>query len=61
LPLASLIALAALLPAGVAARQLLRFAATPARLAPAIRLTLFAAHAQPLLLAAILLLSGGFP
>ncbi|MBU1223110.1 MAG: prenyltransferase [Gammaproteobacteria bacterium] len=61
LPLASLVALAALLPAGVAARQLLRFSATPERLAPAIRLTLFAAHAQPLLLAAILLSSGDFP
>jgi hypothetical protein len=41
-----------------AARQLLRFAAEPGRLAPAIRLTLLAAHALPLLLAAILLLSG---
>jgi 1,4-dihydroxy-2-naphthoate octaprenyltransferase len=60
LPRAALIALAALVPAGLAARQLLRFAATPARLAPAIRLALFAAHAQPLLLAAILMFSGGF-
>ncbi|MBW8328387.1 MAG: prenyltransferase [Thiobacillus sp.] len=61
LPLASLIALAALFPAGAAARQLQRFAATPERLAPAIRLTLFTAHAQPLLLATILLFSGDFP
>ena len=34
--------------------QLRRFAATPERLVPAIKLTLLAAHAQPLLLAAIL-------
>ncbi|MGK2951149.1 MAG: prenyltransferase [Thiobacillus sp.] len=58
LPFASLIALVALLPAVAAGRQLLRFSATPERLAPAIKLTLLAAHAQPLLLAVILLLSG---
>jgi 1,4-dihydroxy-2-naphthoate octaprenyltransferase len=58
LPRVALIALAAWFPAVVAARQLLRFAATPERLTPAIKLTLLAAHALPLLLAAILLLSG---
>jgi len=57
LPLAALIALAALLPAMAAWRQLRRFAAMPEHLAPAIRRTVLAAHAQPLLLAAILLLS----
>lgn len=56
LPHAALVALAALLPALAAWRQLRRFAATPEYLAPAIRQTLFAAHAQPVLLAAILLL-----
>lgn len=59
LPSMSLIALAALLPGVMAARQLQRFAAMPERLAPAIRATLLSAHAQPLLLAAILLSSGG--
>jgi len=58
LPLATAAALVALLPALAAWRQLLRFAATPERLAPAIRLTLFAAHALPLLLAAILFTAG---
>jgi 1,4-dihydroxy-2-naphthoate octaprenyltransferase len=58
LPRAAFIALLAWIPAMAAARQLLRFAAEPGRLAPAIRLTLLAAHALPLLLAAILLLSG---
>jgi 1,4-dihydroxy-2-naphthoate octaprenyltransferase len=58
LPRAALVALAAWLPAAAAARQLQRFAATPERLAPAIRQTLLAAHALPLLLASILLLSG---
>jgi len=57
LPDVALIALAALLPAVAAWRQLRRFAATPEHLAPAIRQTLLAAHAQPVLLAAILLLS----
>jgi 1,4-dihydroxy-2-naphthoate octaprenyltransferase len=57
LPLAAAGALVAAAPAVAAARQLRRFAAMPARLAPAIRLTLLAAHALPLLLAAILLLS----
>jgi 1,4-dihydroxy-2-naphthoate octaprenyltransferase len=46
--------LVAWVPAILAWRQLRRFSATPERLAPAIRLTLLAAHAQPLLLAAIL-------
>jgi len=59
LPLAGAAVLAALLPALVAWRQLLRFAATPEHLAPAIRLTLVAGHTLPLLLAAILLLVGG--
>jgi 1,4-dihydroxy-2-naphthoate octaprenyltransferase len=58
LPRVALVALAAWLPAVAAARQLLRFAATPERLVPAIRQTLLAAHALPLLLASILLLSG---
>lgn len=57
LPVTALVALAALLPAVDAWRQLRRFAATPGRLAPAIRRMLLAAHAQPMLLAAILLLS----
>ncbi len=57
LPDVALIALAALLPAVAAWRQLRRFAAMPEYLAPAIRKTLLAAHAQPVLLAAILLLS----
>lgn len=56
LPAEAAAALGAWLPAARAASELRRFAATPARLAPAIRLTLVAAHAQPLLLAAILLI-----
>ena len=60
LPNASAGALVAWVPAVLAWRQLRRFAATPEQLAPAIRLTLLAAHALPLLLAAILLLSGNF-
>ncbi len=55
LPPAAAGALLAWIPAVVAWRQLLRFAATPERLAPAIKLTLTAAHLQPLVLAAILL------
>ena len=43
------------IPAGLAWRQLRRYAATPEQLAPAIKLTLLAAHVQPLLLALILL------
>jgi 1,4-dihydroxy-2-naphthoate octaprenyltransferase len=58
LPLAAAGVLVAWIPAMQAWRQLRRFAATPERLAPAIRLTLIAAHAQPLLLGAILLLTG---
>jgi len=54
LPGAAAGALAAWIPAILAWRRLLRFASTPERLAPAIKLTLLAAHAQPLLLAAIL-------
>lgn len=60
LPLAALGVLVAWIPAVLAWRQLRRFAATPEHLAPAIKQTLLAAHMQPLLLASILLLSGGF-
>jgi 1,4-dihydroxy-2-naphthoate octaprenyltransferase len=56
LPLAAAGVLVAWIPAVLAWRQLRQFADTPGKLAPAIRLTLAAAHAQPLLLAAILLL-----
>lgn len=59
LPPASLVASAALLPAVAAWRQLQRFATTPEHLAPAIKLTLLAAHALPLLLATSLF-SGDF-
>jgi 1,4-dihydroxy-2-naphthoate octaprenyltransferase len=58
LPPVAIIAFAAWIPAILAWRQLRRFAATPEHLAPAIKLTLLAAHALPLLLAATLLLSG---
>ncbi len=57
LPLAAVLALLAWVPGVAAWRQLLRHAAAPARLAPAIRLTLLAAHLLPLVLAAVLLLS----
>jgi 1,4-dihydroxy-2-naphthoate octaprenyltransferase len=57
LPRVSAAAFVAWIPAVLAWRQLLHFAATPEKLAPAIKLTLIAAHALPLLLAAILLLS----
>ncbi|MBI1283627.1 MAG: prenyltransferase [Thiobacillus sp.] len=60
LPLAALGALVAWIPALQAWRQLRLFAATPERLAPAIKQTLLAAHALPLLLAAVLLVSGAF-
>jgi len=60
LPLAAAGALVAWIPALQAWRQLRLFAATPERLAPAIKQTLLAAHALPLLLAAVLLVSGGF-
>lgn len=58
LPPAAPLALAAWLPAMAAWRQLRRFFATPGRLEPAIRLTLLAAHAMPLILAGMLLMSG---
>ncbi|MFZ0105966.1 MAG: prenyltransferase [Thiobacillus sp.] len=58
LPLAAGAGLLALLPAAMAWRQLTRFAATPEHLAPAIRLTLLAAHVFPLLLAATLVWVG---
>lgn len=60
LPLAAAGALVAWIPALQAWRQLRLFAATPERLAPAIKQTLLAAHALPLLLAAVLLVSGDF-
>jgi 1,4-dihydroxy-2-naphthoate octaprenyltransferase len=58
LPSAAVGALVMWIPAVLAWRQLRRFAATPEHLAPAIKLTLLAAHVLPLLLAVILLLSG---
>jgi len=58
LPPAAVAAFAAWIPAILAWRQLRRFAATPEHLAPAIKRTLLAAHALPLLLAVTLLLSG---
>jgi 1,4-dihydroxy-2-naphthoate octaprenyltransferase len=58
LPRVFAVALLAWIPALLAWRQLQRFADVPAQLEPAIRLTLLAAHALPLLLAAILLLTG---
>jgi 1,4-dihydroxy-2-naphthoate octaprenyltransferase len=61
LPLAAAGALVAWIPALQAWRQLRLFAGTPERLAPAIKQTLLAAHALPLLLAAILLFSGDLP
>jgi 1,4-dihydroxy-2-naphthoate octaprenyltransferase len=60
LPLAAAGALVAWIPALQAWQQLRLFAATPERLAPAIKQTLLAAHALPLLLAAVLLVSGDF-
>ena len=60
LPWAAACAFVAWMPAIQAWRQLRRFAATPGQLAPAIKLTLLAAHALPLLLAITLLLSGGY-
>lgn len=56
LPLAAAAVLVVWVPAVLAWRQLRRYAAAPEQLAPAIRLTLLAAHAQPLLLAVVLLL-----
>ena len=61
LPLAATGALVVLIPAVQAWRQLRRFAARPEHLAPAIKLTLLAAHTLPVLLAAILLFSGDAP
>ncbi len=60
LPVAAAVALLAFVPALAAWRQLLRFAAAPRQLAPAIRLTLLAGHALPLLLA-VTLFAGGVP
>lgn len=56
LPAVAAGAFVAWIPAMLAWRQLRRYANVPERLAPAIRLTLLAAHVQPLLLAAMLLL-----
>jgi 1,4-dihydroxy-2-naphthoate octaprenyltransferase len=56
LPARSLVALAAALPSALATRQLLRHAAEPQALAPAIRLTIAAALLHGLLLAGALLL-----
>jgi 1,4-dihydroxy-2-naphthoate octaprenyltransferase len=61
LPLAAMGALVVWIPALQAWRHLRLFAATPERLAPAIKQTLLAAHALPLLLAAVLLVSGDLP
>jgi 1,4-dihydroxy-2-naphthoate octaprenyltransferase len=58
LPSAAVGVLVMWIPSVLAWRQLRRFAATPEQLAPAIKLTLLAAHALPLLIAAILLLFG---
>jgi 1,4-dihydroxy-2-naphthoate octaprenyltransferase len=58
LPFAAAFALVAWVPAVQAWRQLRQFAGTPEHLAPAIKLTLLAAHALPLMLALILLLTG---
>ena len=57
LPAAAALALLAFAPALAAWRQLLRFAASPQQLTAAIRLTLLAGHALPLLLAAALFVS----
>lgn len=55
LPTTALLALASLVPAVSAARQLRRHAREPSRLVPAIRATLAAAHSYPLLLALVLI------
>jgi 1,4-dihydroxy-2-naphthoate octaprenyltransferase len=57
LPLPALLSLLALLPALRAGQLLSRYAAEPAQLAPAIRMSIIAAHLQPLLLAAVLVWS----
>lgn len=57
LPAAALLAGLAALPTGLAVRQLWHHAEQPARLAPAIKLTILAAHAYGLLLATGLLLA----
>lgn len=54
LPALALVSLLATLPAFKAGRELNAFTSQPARLAPAIRLTIVAAHLQPVLLAGIL-------
>lgn len=54
LPRIGLVSLLFLLPAAKAGRMLSRHAAQPAQLAPAIQMTIAAAHIQPMLLAAAL-------
>ena len=56
LPKVALVSLLALLPALKAGRVLAEHAAEPAQLAPALQLTIVAAHLQPVLLAAVLAL-----
>jgi 1,4-dihydroxy-2-naphthoate octaprenyltransferase len=58
LPLAAAFVLVAWVPAVHGWRELRRHAATPAALVPAVKSTLLAAHALPLLLAAVLLFYG---
>jgi 1,4-dihydroxy-2-naphthoate octaprenyltransferase len=57
LPSGALLALAALLPAGFASRELLRYASTPSRLGPAIKATIGAALLHGVILSAALMLS----
>jgi 1,4-dihydroxy-2-naphthoate octaprenyltransferase len=57
LPVLALISLLALLPAVKAGQVLSEHAAEPARLAPALQMTVVAAHLQPVLLAVVLVWS----
>ena len=57
LPALTLLSLLALLPALKAGRVLSQHAAEPARLAPALQMTVVAAHLQPVLLAVVLVWS----
>jgi 1,4-dihydroxy-2-naphthoate octaprenyltransferase len=54
LPVLSLISLLALIPALKAGQVLSAHAAEPAKLAPAVQMTILAAHLQPVLLSAAL-------
>lgn len=58
LPTLALVSLAGALPALRAGRLLAAHAAEPARLAPPIRMTILAAHLQPVILAGVLFWSG---